>query len=178
MRRTQKNRRIFLLLIVGLILTPFISPFLILAGLAYVLIKSVDRIEDTITQQYRKTPTRKRVWKRETIIYEIVKEIYPNYTVKFHHRPGWLKGLELDVFIEELNIGIEHQGEQHFRPVKDFGGYRTFKRVKRNDKLKKEICDQHGVPIVYFGYKEKITGYMVERRIEYCLQQNKKSVYR
>jgi len=31
-----------------------------------------------------------------------------------HYRPDFLQGLELDIFIDELKIGMEYQGIQHF----------------------------------------------------------------
>lgn len=65
----------------------------------------------------------------------------------------------LDFFLPQYNIGIECQGIQHFKPT-DFAGKGTewakkqFLRVQEMDKRKKLICEEKGIPILYFA-KEK-----------------------
>ena len=69
----------------------------------------------------------------------------------------WLKhkrNLFLDFFISSLNIGIEVQGEQHYRPVKRFGGEKFFKLQNERDKIKKELCEKHNIKLFYVNRKE------------------------
>jgi len=56
----------------------------------------------------------------------------------------------LDFYLPKYNIAIECQGEQHFRPVKYFGGIKEYNKVKKLDKIKKEICDKNGIRLIYY----------------------------
>lgn len=119
-------------------------------------------------KKYIQRPARS---KRENKVYSIVKEIFPEYKIHRNYTPYWLevypnKQLELDIFIEELKIGIEYQGRQHYMPVEKFGGKKGFKKQQRNDQLKKDLCHENGVTLVYFGYKEPITRERVEKRLK------------
>lgn len=64
-------------------------------------------------------------------------------------RPTWLAGLELDRFYPDLGVGIEFQGEQHFRPVpgmhKDEA---AFRRGVDNDRKKRQLMAQFGYELV------------------------------
>jgi hypothetical protein len=70
-------------------------------------------------------------------------------------RPSFLKGiagrnLELDMYCPELNIAVEHQGQQHLGYVKFFhpNGYKDFEEQKERDGLKAALCRQNGVKLV------------------------------
>lgn len=88
-------------------------------------------------------------WISETTLYYLVKEIYPNLTIFRHHRPSFLNGLELDIFVKELNLGIEYQGIQHFEPIKHWGGEDSFVELKIRDREKKRICENKGIDLIY-----------------------------
>ena len=57
--------------------------------------------------------------------------------------------MRLDFFLPEYNIAIECQGEQHFKPVEYFGGDVTYNKVLYRDKLKKLICTNNNINILY-----------------------------
>ena len=50
---------------------------------------------------------------------------------------------------------IECQGEQHSKPVDEFGGERQFDIQITNDSLKKDYVEKHGIPLIELSYKEK-----------------------
>jgi len=104
-------------------------------------------------------------WSSETILYYIVKSIFPNMTIHRHFRPDFLQGLELDIFINELNIGIEYQGVQHFQPVKHWGGEEGLKKRKSMDRKKKRICKRSGIKLIYFKYDENLGNETVHSKI-------------
>jgi hypothetical protein len=62
--------------------------------------------------------------------------------------PEWLQGLELDGFNESLGIAFEHQGKQHYGPVASRGGEKTYRAIKRRDRLKVRLCRKKGVRLV------------------------------
>lgn len=106
-------------------------------------------------------------WTSETILYYIVEKLYPDLTVKRHFRPKCLQGLELDVFIEELNVGIEYQGIQHFQPIKHWGGEESLEKLKKRDKLKQQLCKKNNIHLIYFNYYEELSEDFVKTRIEF-----------
>lgn len=64
----------------------------------------------------------------------------------------WLGGLSLDFYLPECNVAIECQGEQHYRPIKHFGGEQKFRKQVRNDNLKKRLCTENKVCLYCVPY--------------------------
>ncbi len=104
-------------------------------------------------------------WTSETILYYILRSLFPKYTIYRHYRPSFLQGLELDLFIKELNIGIEYQGIQHFKPIKHWGGIESFNKLIKRDKLKKEICSRLKIRLIYFNYNEGLNNNIVLSKV-------------
>jgi len=67
--------------------------------------------------------------------------------------------LTLDFFLPTLNTAIECQGEQHFVPIDYFGGQESFENTVKRDKLKKKLCDENGISLLYY-MDEKFNEYM------------------
>ncbi len=66
----------------------------------------------------------------------------------------WLRykrKLFLDFYLPELNLAIECQGAQHFRPVELFGGEHFFNKTLERDRIKYELCEKHGIKVLYFS---------------------------
>lgn len=64
-------------------------------------------------------------WVNETLLYTIITHLYPNQIILRHHRPDWLNRLELDIFLPELRLAFEYQGQQHFHAIKAWGGRKS-----------------------------------------------------
>ena len=72
----------------------------------------------------------------------------------------WLKNkqeMELDFYLPKYNIGIECQGEQHYKPV-NFTGKLSEKQLNENfkkqierDNLKKELCAKNNITLLYYS---------------------------
>jgi hypothetical protein len=105
-------------------------------------------------------------WSSETLVYNLVKDLYPNYTIHFHYRPKFLNRLEIDVYIEELKIGIEYQGIQHYKPIEHFGGKKTLKKTKERDNCKKVLCSENGIKVVYINFDEQITKELIQLKLK------------
>ena len=74
--------------------------------------------------------------------------------IKYNYRERkipWLKGLELDFYISDKNIAIECQGIQHFEQVDIFGGEEKFIHTIENDKIKRKLCEENGVRLLYYS---------------------------
>ncbi len=66
----------------------------------------------------------------------------------------WLQNksnLYLDFYLPDYNIAIECQGVQHFQNIEYFGGEEGFKYRLQNDKLKLDLCTEHGIKVIYYS---------------------------
>ena len=59
----------------------------------------------------------------------------------------WMGRMRLDFYLPDYNTGIECQGVQHFDADAYYGDEKIFER----DKTKRELCESHGVRLVYFS---------------------------
>ena len=93
-------------------------------------------------------------WKQEARLFEKIKDSFPEYIVKHHFRSSWLGRQHIDIFILDINVGIEFHGLQHFKPVDFFGGESSFNESQRRDNIKLKKCKKAGVKlfIVQEGY--------------------------
>ena len=104
-------------------------------------------------------------WVSETMLYHIVEEIYPNIEIIRHHRPSWLEGLELDIYIPSKQLAFEYQGLQHFQAVEHWGGEAKLEIQKEHDRRKKRICEEKGIVLICINYDEELTNDYVRKRI-------------
>ena len=96
-------------------------------------------------------------WINETLLFNYINIIFPRFTVIREASPPWLGRQRLDIFIPELNLAIEYQGEQHFKAVDLFGGKEALKKTKERDKEKLEKCNNNKVVLIYFTFKDNLT---------------------
>ena len=89
---------------------------------------------------------------------------------KSQHTFYWLQyksHLYLDFYLPDYNIAIECQGEQHFKPV-GFGSKsndiinENFIKTQKRDKLKRDLCEKHGIKIIYINFDEDINKILKE----------------
>ncbi len=76
----------------------------------------------------------------ENILFQKLQKYFSDYKVVSQGRPKWLGKQSLDVFFPDFNIGVEYQGEQHYRPIDYFGGIEKFEIQQRLDNKKRELC--------------------------------------
>ena len=77
-------------------------------------------------------------------------------------RFDWLGNKSIDFYLNDLNIGIECQGKQHFYPMKFFDKYDTFEDRHNRDIRKKQLCEEHGIKLYYFSH-EKYDEFLGEK---------------
>jgi hypothetical protein len=56
--------------------------------------------------------------------------------------------LPFDFYLPNYNICIEFNGEQHYKPIKWFGGEKTLEGIKKRDKIKMEYCQNNNIPLI------------------------------
>ena len=89
--------------------------------------------------------------KQECILWRKLQQKYPNMTIIHeYHNSDILGKKSIDIFIDDLKIGIEYQGGQHFKPIKIFGGYNGFLKIAKRDEEKYKECKENGIKLLYF----------------------------
>ena len=68
----------------------------------------------------------------------------------------WLDKSSFDFYIKDLNLAIECQGVQHFKPLEIFGGKNEFEKQTMRDIKKYNLCKENGIELIYLLSKEKI----------------------
>ena len=101
-------------------------------------------------------------WISETILYQIVRKVCSGHQVLFHHRPEWLNGLEIDIYMPDMKVAFEYQGIQHYRPIKGWGGEKGFEELKCRDARKVSTCRQLGIRLIKVDYTDPLTESYVQ----------------
>lgn len=60
--------------------------------------------------------------------------------------------LKFDFYIPTYNLCIEYDGEQHYKPLKCFGGNKEYLKRVENDKIKTEFCLKNGLGLLRIPY--------------------------
>ena len=70
--------------------------------------------------------------------------------------------LSYDFFVPELQLLIEYQGEQHYKPVEIFGGEEHFLFQQKSDQCKREYAKNNGYTLLEIPYYDlkKIDAYL------------------
>lgn len=63
--------------------------------------------------------------------------------------------LKFDFYIPNLNLCIEYNGLQHYKPVEFFGGEKYFIEIKRRDDIKKKYCKDNNIRLLIIKYQTK-----------------------
>ncbi len=104
-------------------------------------------------------------WVSESILAQIVRKLFPQEPVVTHYRPSWLNRLEIDIYIDNLRLGFEYQGQQHFHAVEAWGGIEALNELRERDKLKKSLCRRFGVRLICINYFDPLTEQFVDEKI-------------
>lgn len=108
--------------------------------------------------------------KGESKIIEIL-EIYKiKYTTQkvFENCKAKYK-LRFDIWLPEYNTCIEYDGEQHYKPIKFFGGKKSLKKNKQYDNIKNLFCINNNINLIRISYKQ-------EQNIEHYILDNLKKL--
>ena len=98
-----------------------------------------------------------KISKGELKILNYLKE--NNIEFKFQHKFKdcfYKRELPFDFYIEKLNMCIEFNGKQHYKPNKHFGGESEFElRIKRDD-IKSNYCSINNIRLIIIKYNDNI----------------------
>jgi hypothetical protein len=134
--------------------------------------KKVDKIHRKVNQYIENTTREEFGFRKigeanvsETILKNIISNIFSEDKILTHHRPNWLEGLELDIFLPSRNIGIEYQGQQHFHPIKAWGGIKALQKLRERDQRKRLLCKENSVLLIEFDYTEPLEYNYIKEKI-------------
>ncbi|MVN22872.1 hypothetical protein [Mucilaginibacter arboris] len=127
--------------------------------------KAINKYVENITREEFGFKKIGESWISESMLYNIIKKLFPNNDIIRHYRPSWLERLELDIFIPKLSIGFEYQGQQHFHPVDTWGGKQALENLQERDKLKRELCLAINIRLIKIDYTEPLTEARVLSKI-------------
>lgn len=122
------------------------------------------QIEDELRERFG-YPKVGQQWVTETTLYKVVCMLFPDYEVIHHYRGAELEGLELDIWLPDLKVGIEYQGEQHYNVVECWGGKSGLEKRIENDKKKKRLCEGLGYHLIEVKYTEEISEQLVRKKV-------------
>lgn len=63
--------------------------------------------------------------------------------------------LKFDFYLPDYNCCIEYDGEQHFKPIRYFGGESKLKNQQELDCIKNEYCENNNIRLLRITYKDK-----------------------
>ena len=109
-------------------------------------------------------------WISESLLFNYIDILFPECTVEREASPPWLGKQRLDIYISEIGLAIEYQGEQHFKAIDMFGGEDGLKITRARDKEKLSKCMANNVSLVYFTYKDDLSEKLVDARLKTYLK--------
>ncbi|PEZ75089.1 hypothetical protein CN384_05925 [Bacillus thuringiensis] len=107
-------------------------------------------------------------WTSEIKLLELIKGMFPEYTVIHQYE---LDHLKADIYIEELQLVIEYQGEQHYKPIPFMGGEEGLKRRQERDKEKIDLCKYYNLDLVYVTYLDELSEKVIKNKISPYLRE-------
>ncbi len=109
-------------------------------------------------------------WTREAELHRQILALFPAKRVRREASPSWLGRQRLDIYLPDLRLALEHQGEQHYRPIPHFGGEEAHERTIERDNRKRALCAAHGVDLVYVRYDESLSRAHLRTRLRRWLE--------
>jgi very-short-patch-repair endonuclease len=62
--------------------------------------------------------------------------------------------LPFDFYLPKYRTIIEFDGKQHYEPIEHFGGLEAYERLKVNDKIKNDYCEDNYINIIRIRYDQ------------------------
>ena len=118
-------------------------------------------------------------WSNEYRLFELIHSY--NKCAEYQYHCEWLGSQSLDIYIDTEKVGIEYQGEQHYKPIKVWGGEDSLKKIQKRDLRKKKLCAENGIRLLECEYTNPVNSitvlqFMKEHSISICKNSEEKTV--
>lgn len=110
-------------------------------------------------------------WKTQRKIFNFLNQEFNNIKWEWEYSPEWLGLQRFDIYSPDVNLAIEYNGEQHYIPIKRFGGQIEFQKTLSRDKQKLEKCKQNNC-ILYTIKYDNIDYDKIKEDINYLIINN------
>lgn len=139
----------------------------------YAIQKKSKEFKKKANELYTDMLLEKRVkskWSNEYHLFELVKSY--NFQAQYQYHCDWLGQQSLDIYIPESRIGIEYQGEQHYKAIDIWGGEVALRENQKRDLRKKKLCAENGVTLLEWSYRipvnnENVLRFMNDNKIPF-----------
>ncbi len=108
-------------------------------------------------------------WISETLLTRLIQQQFPDQELFRHHRPLWLEGLELDIWLPDLRLGIEYQGQQHFHANRAMGRRGCSHQLAKTRREELNSVQANGVLLLTVDYTEPVTPEHISQPVEEVL---------
>ena len=95
--------------------------------------------------------------KGQKLLHRIIEDIFKTEVVSNYKGFGWLKDkrrLEIDIWVPDIKLAIEYDGEHHFKPINYGGNIERakveLKKRQARDALKDRLIAEHPNEVRYF----------------------------
>lgn len=137
--------------------------------------REVDKIYSDIVKENR-VPTR---WGNEYRLFSLINSHNADAVYQYHC--DWLGQQNLDIYITTAQIGVEYQGEQHYKAIDIWGGEESLKANKERDSRKKQLCRENGVRLLEWSYQkpvndDNVINFMKENNIPFVEDDSKSQI--
>ena len=119
---------------------------------------------DKLYQQMKKENRIPTKWVNEYRLYRMIQQRVSNAI--YQYRADWLDAQSLDIYLPTRKIGIEYQGEQHYKSIDFFGGEADYIYRQELDNIKKTKAAQNGIKLLYWPYEKSINENSVDAFIK------------
>jgi len=92
---------------------------------------------------------------------KLITEMLEKNNIKFIYQNKFkncnnIKSLKFDFYLPDYNTCIEFNGEQHYKPIKYFGGDKTLNYIQKNDSIKKQFCKINNINLLIINVNDDI----------------------
>ncbi len=92
-------------------------------------------------------------YKSETQVLLMLVSSLPGVSILRHYLYrdcGKSHSMEFDIFMPQVAVAVEYQGEQHYHPVPLLGNITAAQAI--NDQNKRAACEEHGITLIEIPY--------------------------
>lgn len=115
-------------------------------------------------RQERSIPFPEILWVSEAALLDLVRTIWPSAIHQW--RPGFLGLQSVDIYVPEIELAIEYQGQQHYEPIEFFGGEEGLRMTQARDNRKRALLKANNVQLLEWPYYIPLTKAELIQNIE------------